>query len=86
MTAVFDEQLTTLIDALSPWAQDEMMPNLLGAGQGTTARELRAIYGPARYDRLAAIKTRYDPRNLFRMNHNITPEGPMSPETKEDTR
>jgi UDP-N-acetylenolpyruvoylglucosamine reductase len=73
MTAVFDEQLTTLIDALSPWAHDEMMPNLLGAGQGTTAEELRAIYGPARYDRLAAIKTRYDPRNLFRMNHNITP-------------
>ncbi|MGY4650695.1 FAD-binding oxidoreductase [Mycobacterium sp. URHB0021] len=86
MTAVFDEQLTTLIDALSPWAQDEIMPNLLGAGQGTTARELRAIYGPARYDRLAAIKARYDPRNLFRMNHNIAPEDTASPKTRGDKR
>jgi hypothetical protein len=34
---------------------------------------MRAIYGLERYDRLAAIKKQYDPRNLFRMNHNITP-------------
>ena len=32
---------------------------------------MRAIYGLERYDRLAAIKKQYDPRNLFRMNHNI---------------
>ena len=49
------------------------MPNLLSARQGTTPEELRAIYGPERYDRLAAIKKQYDPRNLFRMNHNIAP-------------
>ena len=34
---------------------------------------MRTIYGLERYDRLAAIKKQYDPRNLFRMNHNITP-------------
>jgi FAD/FMN-containing dehydrogenase len=67
------EKLTALIESMAPWSQDEMMPNLLGARQGTTPEELRAIYGSERYDRLAAIKGRYDPCNLFRMNHNIIP-------------
>jgi hypothetical protein len=70
---VFQEQLTALVEAMAPWAQEEMAPNLLSLRQGTTPEELRAIYGHERYDRLAAIKKRYDPRNLFRMNHNITP-------------
>jgi FAD/FMN-containing dehydrogenase len=33
---------------------------------------VRAGYG-ANYERLAALKTAYDPGNLFRMNQNITP-------------
>jgi FAD/FMN-containing dehydrogenase len=32
----------------------------------------RAAYG-SNYDRLAALKSKYDPTNLFRMNHNIKP-------------
>jgi FAD/FMN-containing dehydrogenase len=32
----------------------------------------RAAYGP-NYDRLVALKDKYDPTNLFRMNHNIKP-------------
>jgi len=73
LAPVFKEQLATLTDALAPWAQSEMMPNLLSAQQGTSPEELRIIYGPELYDRLAEIKKQYDPRNLFRMNHNITP-------------
>jgi FAD/FMN-containing dehydrogenase len=34
----------------------------------------RAAYGP-NYDRLVALKNKYDPTNFFRMNHNIKPTG-----------
>jgi FAD/FMN-containing dehydrogenase len=34
---------------------------------------VRAAYPGATYDRLARIKARYDPDNLFRMNQNIPP-------------
>jgi len=36
----------------------------------------RAAYGP-NYDRLVALKNKYDPTNFFRMNHNIKPSGAM---------
>ncbi len=32
----------------------------------------RAAYG-ANYDRLVKLKNKYDPTNLFRINHNIWP-------------
>jgi FAD/FMN-containing dehydrogenase len=44
-------------------------------GLGEEKEELvRAGYG-VNYDRLATLKAKYDPTNLFRMNLNITPAG-----------
>jgi FAD/FMN-containing dehydrogenase len=36
---------------------------------------IRAAYPGGTWDRLAAIKARYDPTNLFRLNQNIPPAG-----------
>ena len=36
---------------------------------------VRAAYPGATWDRLTAIKSRYDPTNLFRLNQNIPPKG-----------
>jgi hypothetical protein len=44
--------------------------NFLGS-EGET--EVRKAYPGATWDRLASIKRRYDPTNLFRLNHNIPP-------------
>jgi len=35
--------------------------------------KVRSTYGPAKYDRLVALKDAYDPDNLFRLNQNIAP-------------
>lgn len=39
---------------------------------------VREAYGDATYRRLVAVKNRYDPANLFRLNQNIAPSPPAA--------
>jgi hypothetical protein len=39
------------------------------------AERVRAAYPGATWDRLAEIKRRYDPENVFRLNQNVPPGG-----------
>ncbi|MET9149032.1 FAD-binding oxidoreductase [Streptomyces sp. NPDC004042] len=65
--------LAEVVDGLAPWALERGMVNFLSPDEATDPREVRAVYGPERYDRLAAVKRRYDPSNVFRFNHNVAP-------------
>jgi FAD/FMN-containing dehydrogenase len=56
--------------ALQPHLSTRRWLNYLGDDQGDDA--IRAAYGP-NYERLREIKRRYDPGNVFHLNHNITP-------------
>jgi FAD/FMN-containing dehydrogenase len=77
--AVWTEPLAT--DVNVRWARDTyaaVRPHLahrrwlsyLGDDQGDDA--VRAAYGP-NYERLRQVKRRYDPDNVFHLNHNIAP-------------
>jgi len=59
-----------LLGGLEHWRGDRRMVNNLAPDE---AADAAAIYGPERYARLASIKKVYDPANLFRLNHNVTP-------------
>ncbi|MGH3072048.1 MAG: FAD-binding oxidoreductase [Gaiellaceae bacterium] len=56
-------------DVLEPWRSGGVYLNFVG-DEGED--RVRAAFGDA-FDRLAAVKERYDPQNLFRGNQNIRP-------------
>jgi FAD/FMN-containing dehydrogenase len=61
----------TLVAAMKPFSRGGLYLNFAGFGEEKEAM-LRDAYGQ-NYDRLVALKTRYDPGSLFRMNVNIPP-------------
>jgi FAD/FMN-containing dehydrogenase len=59
-----------LFDAMAPFATGGVYVNFMPEDE--TQRVQKGAYGP-NYERLATLKARYDPANLFRMNQNIRP-------------
>ena len=58
--------------ALHPYSAGGAFVNMMMDSADEGQDRVRASYG-ANYDRLAAIKAKYDPSNLFRVNQNIKP-------------
>ncbi|MDR8398864.1 FAD-binding oxidoreductase [Paraburkholderia sp. USG1] len=56
-------------DAAAPFALGSVYVNFMTQEEGGRVAD---AYGP-NYERLVAVKNRYDPRNLFRCNQNIRP-------------
>jgi FAD/FMN-containing dehydrogenase len=57
-------------DAIQPFLADAVYVNYLGE-EGE--ERIRSAYSPGTYARLAVLKKKYDPANLFRLNQNIKP-------------
>lgn len=58
--------------ALQPYSNGRIYANMMGGDQMTEIDQLRATFG-VNYDRLVALKRKYDPTNSFRLNQNIDP-------------
>jgi FAD/FMN-containing dehydrogenase len=61
-------------DALAPFSTGGVYVNFVG-NEGD--ERVRAAYGPA-YERLARVKARYDPDNVFSTNQNVRPAAAAS--------
>ncbi|MGH3876832.1 MAG: FAD-binding oxidoreductase [Actinophytocola sp.] len=60
-----------IFDAIAPWSTGRRALNFMNGEKD--GDQVRSAYAPGDYERLAQIKVGYDPRNLFRLNHNIPP-------------
>jgi FAD/FMN-containing dehydrogenase len=60
----------SLHERLEPFAAGRAYVNFLGDEPQQLVRDM---YGAAKYARLVALKDRYDPENVFRLNQNILP-------------
>jgi len=60
-------------DALRPFAMAAQYVNFASRDERDPYSQAVAVYGEAKLARLMEIKRRYDPENLFRINHNIPP-------------
>ncbi len=63
-------------DAMRPYTANASYLNYIGE-EGRAG--LTASYGAGKLARLAALKNKYDPANLFRMNQNIAPAAAAMP-------
>ncbi len=64
--------------ALRPWTSGRMSLNFISEANND---RVRAAFGEEKYGRLVALKDKYDPTNLFRMNQNVPPSASASADT-----
>ncbi|MFE3195264.1 FAD-binding oxidoreductase [Nocardia sp. NPDC059240] len=67
------ERLSQVAKSVEPWTLGYNLNFLYGGGDRAGEAQTRAGYEPATYARLAGLKAKYDPANLFRNNRNIRP-------------
>jgi FAD/FMN-containing dehydrogenase len=60
-------------EAMQPFSTGAVYVNYLGREADEGPERIKAAYGPEKYARLVALKKKYDPGNLFRLNQNIKP-------------
>jgi len=60
--------------AMDSYASEGVYVNYLGTEADEGSNRLQAAYGPGKFEKLLALKQKYDPTNLFRMNQNIRPD------------
>ena len=63
------------VEAMAPFARRSTHPNHVGSD---SSERVRSFYGPATYERLVAVKDRWDPGNVFCRNQNIRPSQPAA--------
>jgi FAD/FMN-containing dehydrogenase len=63
-----------LWDAMQAHSTGGVYVNYLGGTADEGSDRVRAAYGGDKYKRLLALKRKYDPDNLFRLNQNIDPK------------
>ena len=61
---------TAFAAALAPYGSGAAHPNYVSTDAGD---RVRAFYGEETYERLVAVKRRWDPQNVFALNQNIRP-------------
>lgn len=61
-----------LAEAMAPFTTGRGYVNQMGIETEEGAERIKAAYGP-NYERLVALKNKYDPTNFFRHNQNVKP-------------
>ncbi|MDV6263938.1 FAD-binding oxidoreductase [Rhodococcoides yunnanense] len=61
-----------MLERVKPWDTGSTLPGFL-FDHDSDPKSVRRAYSAPDYRRLTRIKAKYDPQNLFRINHNIPP-------------
>ncbi|MDJ0462495.1 FAD-binding oxidoreductase [Streptomyces sp. H27-C3] len=62
-----------VVEIFERWSSGTRMLNFMAGIAHTDAAYVSEAYTPEAYARLVALKTTWDPGNMFRINHNIPP-------------